>query len=146
MKFGVGGGTRHSGPPLWKLFLVKTIETEGKVLEGHREGPQVHRTRFEDLVDLLKQEYALKGRKTWIRREQHIGHLKKVFGKILVKTITSEKLQGYVQKRLAEGVCNSTINRELDCLHRGAKALYGVVWHGSVMGSFPALGNYSFGS
>ncbi len=69
-------------------------------------------------MELLKQEYSLKGRKTWVRREQHIEHLKKVFGKILVKTITSEKLQGYVQKRLVEGVRNSTINRGLDCLHR----------------------------
>ncbi len=37
-------------------------KTEGKVLEGRREGPQVHRTRFEDLVELLKQDYVLKSR------------------------------------------------------------------------------------
>ena len=75
-------------------------------------------TKFEDLIELLKQEYILKGRKTWKRREQHIKHLKKVFGGIRVKAITSEKLQIYIQKRLSEGVSNATINRELDGLHR----------------------------
>jgi integrase len=96
-------------------FLKKV---EAKVLEGQREGSQIHRTRFEELVDLLKQEYAMKGRKTWVRREQHIAHLKKVFGGIRVKSITSEKLQGYVQKRLNEGLSPATVNRELDCLRR----------------------------
>ena len=98
------------------LSVLKKVEA--KVLEGQREGSQIHRTRFEDLVILIKQEYALKGRKTWKRREQHIAHLKKVFGGIRVKAITSEKLQGYVQKRLNEGVSYATVNRELDCLHR----------------------------
>jgi len=101
-----------------KEAMKALIRAEGKVLDGQREGSQVHRTRFEDLVELLKQEYALKGRKTWVRREQHIAHLKRMFGEIKVKTITSEKLQRYVQKRIADGVRNSTINRELDCLHR----------------------------
>jgi integrase len=98
------------------LSVLKKVEA--KVLDGQREGPQIHRTRFEDLVVLLQQEYALKNRKTWIRREQNIAHLKKVFGGIRVKAIASDKLQGYVQRRLNEGVSPATVNRELDCLHR----------------------------
>ena len=91
---------------------------EAKVLQGHKEGSKVNRTKFEDLIELLKQEYAIKGRKTWSRREQHIAHLKKVFGGIRVKAIASEKLGNYISKRIKEGAANATINRELDCLHR----------------------------
>jgi integrase len=101
-----------------KEAMQALTRAEGKVLDGQREGSQVHRTRFEDLVELLKQEYTLKGRKTWSRREQHIAHLKKVFGRIRVKAIASEKLGHYVSRRLKEGAANATVNRELDCLHR----------------------------
>ncbi len=94
------------------------VQTKAQVLKGQQEGPQIHRTKFEDLIELLKQEYRLKGFKTWKRREQHINNLKKMFGGIRVRAITSEKLHAYIQKRLDEGVSNATVNRELDCLHR----------------------------
>ncbi len=93
-------------------------KAEVKVLEGQREGNTVNRTKFDDLVVLLQQDYELKGRKTWGRRLQHIAHLKKSFGGIRTRAINSEKLGKYISKRLKEGAANGTINRELDCLHR----------------------------
>ena len=91
---------------------------EGKVLDGQREGPMIHRTRFEDLVGLLKQEYALKGRRTWSRREYNLERLKPVFGGMRVKAITTDKLQVFIAKRLGEGAAPASVNRDLDCLHR----------------------------
>jgi len=91
---------------------------ESKVLEGQREGSTVNRTKFEDLVEVLKREYQLKGRKTWVRREDHLRHLRPVFGGMRVKGVTTDRLQRYVNKRLEEGAANASINRELDCLHR----------------------------
>ena len=93
-------------------------KAEAKVLEGQREGSTVNRTRFDDLVVVLQQEYEMKGRKTWGRRLQHITHLRKSFGGIRIKAISSEQLGNYISKRLKEGAANATINRELDCLHR----------------------------
>jgi integrase len=87
-------------------------------LEGQREGPLIHRTKLEDLVEDLKRDYALKGLKTWTRREDCLKHLKPVFGGMLVKAITTERLQDYVNKRLNEGTAPGTVNRELDCLKR----------------------------
>jgi len=102
-----------------KREAIKVLQrAEGKVLDGQREGPAVHRTRFDDLIPLLKTNYELKGRKTWSRREQHISHLKKGFGGMRVKAINTDRLQAYVTKRLREGAANATVNRELDCLHR----------------------------
>jgi len=93
-------------------------KAEAKVLEGQREGPAMLRTRFEDLIDLLELDYQLKGRKTWTRRLQHIEHLKKSFGGMRVKSITSDRIQQFSTRRQREGVSNGTINRELECLHR----------------------------
>ena len=102
-----------------KREAIKVLQrAEGKVLDGQREGPAVHRTRFEDLIEGLKRDYELKGRTTWTRRVQHIAHLKTVFGGVRVKAIRTEHLQGYVSKRLKERASHATINRELDCLHR----------------------------
>ncbi len=93
-------------------------KAEAKVLEGQREGSTVNRTRFDDLVELLERDYQLKGRKTWKRRLQNIQHLQKSFSKVLVKSITSDLLQGYINRRRNEGSANATINRELEYLHR----------------------------
>jgi len=98
------------------LAVLKRAEM--KVLEGLREGPLIHRTKFEDLVEDLKRDYRLKGLKTWRRREDCLKHLRPVFGGMLVKAITSERLQGYMTKRLEEQAAPATINRELDCLRR----------------------------
>ena len=93
-------------------------KAEAKVLEGHREGPAISRTRFEDLISLLEVEYQLKGRKTWTRRLQNIAHLRKSFGRVRVKAVTSDRIQHYIARRQSEGAANATINRELECLHR----------------------------
>jgi integrase len=90
----------------------------GAVNDGQREGAQIHRTRFEDLIALLELDYQLKARKTWSRRLQHIEHLRKSFGRMRVKSITSDRIQHYITRRQREGVANGTINRELECLHR----------------------------
>ena len=98
--------------------LVVLRRAETKVADGQQEGSAVKRTRFEDLIEELKNDYILKRRKTWKLREQHLAHLKPVFGGMRVKGITTPKLQAYVAKRLEEGAAPATVNRELDCLHR----------------------------
>jgi hypothetical protein len=97
-----------------KKVLEKVL---GRVAEGRRETP-VNRVRFEDLIADLKTEYAMKGRKTWARREQHLAHLKPFFGKMRVKGITTERLNAYATERLEGKASPATVNREMDCLHR----------------------------
>ena len=41
-----------------------------------------------------------------------------MFGSLLVRAITTDRLQQYVDKRLGEGAAAATINRELDCVRR----------------------------
>jgi integrase len=114
------------GKPIWESTrkrekreaLMVLRKAEAKVADGQREGPAVKRTRFDDLIENLKSDYVLKRRKTWNLREQHLAHLKPVFGGMRVTAITTPKLQAYAGKRLDEGAAPGTVNRELDCLHR----------------------------
>ena len=98
--------------------LIVLRRAEAKVADGQQEGSAVKRTRFEDLIEELKNDYILKRRKTWKLREQHLAHLRPVFGGMRVKGITTPKLQAYVAKRLVEGAAPATVSRELDYLHR----------------------------
>ncbi len=93
-------------------------KAEGKAAEGQHEGPAIHRTKFEDLIEDLRRDYVLNGRKTWPRRLEHLVHLRKTFQNMRVKAITTDRLQEYVSRRLSEVASHATINRELDCLHR----------------------------
>ncbi len=93
-------------------------KAEGKVAEGQWESPVVHRTKFEALIEDLRRDYELKGRKTWPRRLQHLIHLRKAFQNMRAKAITTDRLQEYVSRRPCEGASNATIHRALDCLYR----------------------------
>ena len=93
-------------------------KAEHKVLEGHRVTSRTRRIKFDDLVTDLKDDYTLRGLRTWNRREFCLARLKPVFGGMLVSGITTERLKAYVTKRLGEKAAAATINRELDCLKR----------------------------
>lgn len=82
-------------------------KAEGKVADGQRESPKVHQTRFEDLEKDLQLDYELNGRKTWIRRLQHLAHLRKVFGQMKVKSINTDRLHQYISKRMGEKASNA---------------------------------------
>ena len=107
---------------------------EARIQEGQREGPVILRTRFEDLIGLLELENQLKGRKTWTRRLQHIGHLRKFFGGMRVRLITSDQIQHYITRRQREGVANANINCELECLHR--MMVLGFAFHSAEMWAY----------
>lgn len=93
-------------------------KAESKVLDGHRVTSRTRRIKFDDLVNDLKEDYTLRGLRTWDRREFCLARLKPVFGGLLVSGITTDRLKGYITKRLGERAAPATINRELDCLKR----------------------------
>lgn len=91
---------------------------EGEVVDGRIPNLQAERTTFEDLTTLLTQNYRNNGRKTLIRVEQLIKHLKKSFAKYRVHEITSPHLLRYIGRRQQEKAAPATINRELMALKR----------------------------
>ncbi len=102
----------------------KLNKWEGQVAEGLHEGPKFERTRFEDLVAGIRQDYALNERKSDRRLEDFIKHLTAHFKQIRASAITTERIKEYITKRKAEGAANGTINRELGCLKRMFRLAY----------------------
>jgi len=96
----------------------KLKQREGQVASGLYHGPQVARTRFEDLVAGIRQDYALNQRKSHRRLNDFINHLTASFKQMRASAITTDKINSYVAKRRSEGAANGTINRELACLKR----------------------------
>jgi len=102
----------------------KLKEWEGQVAQGLHQGPQVGRTRFEDLVELIRQDYAMNDRKTARRLKEYVSHLSGAFGKMRASAITTDKTTAYVAKRREAGAANGTINRELGILKRMFRLAY----------------------
>ncbi len=96
----------------------KLNKWEGQVAEGLHEGPRYERTRFEDLVAGIRQDYALNERKSDRRLEDLIKHLTTDFKQMRASVITTDRIKGYVSQRKEAGAANGTINRELGCLKR----------------------------
>ena len=88
----------------------KLKEREGQVAQGLHQGPQVERTRFEDLVEALRQDYAMNQRKSCRRLEASIAHLMTSFDHVRAVAITTDKIKTYINKRRQEGAVNGTIN------------------------------------
>ncbi len=60
--------------------------------------------------------YSKQNKRSWLRDEVSIGHLKKFFSGRYLSEITPELIEKYRLSRRAEGIAQSTCNRELACL------------------------------
>jgi integrase len=91
---------------------------EGQIVKGEFLGLSVEKVRFEELVEDLKNDYRINGRKSLSRTERSVGHLKAYFEGFRAIDISTAKVKGYIVKRKEEGAFNATINRELSALKR----------------------------
>ena len=96
----------------------KLKRREGQVASGLHHGPQTERTRFEDLVHGIRQDYALNERKSVRWLNDFITHLSAHFKQLRASAITTDRVKEYVATRREEGAANGTINRELAWLKR----------------------------
>jgi integrase len=90
----------------------------GEIGQGRRIAPSVERTTFEDLAELLLEDYRANGRRSLRRAEQSLAHLRAFFGLELASEVDEARVRAYVHGRQEEGARNATINRELAALKR----------------------------
>ena len=102
-------------------------ETDAKRLLKHREGeisqgkiPGVYfdKVRFDDLAKDFLTDYRINERKSMIRAERSVNHLKRSFERFKVTDITTPRINCHIEMRITEGAENGTINRELAALKR----------------------------
>jgi integrase len=102
-----------------RLLAMRTAEARTPAFVP----PAASRVRFDDLVALLKADYARKGRKTAARLDHPggaVGHLRGFFTGRMVE-VDALAVEAYVAHRQGEQAKPATINRELAALRRMCK-------------------------
>src|SRR5712691_2390917 len=85
---------------------------------GRLSGPQVERTTFVELLQLVEDDYIVNARDSLVRLRQSLAHLREHFTGLRAVEVTEERLAVYTRTRIAEGAANGTVNRELAALKR----------------------------
>ena len=114
-------GTRHREPvgspkisDARKLLRKRMAEMgRGKVI-----GPDEERLTFEDLAKMIRDDYAVNGRKSTRRLGTSLTHLAAAFGLNRAIDITTDRVRAYIANRQAEGASSSSIQKELGVLKR----------------------------
>jgi integrase len=97
--------------------MLKTRLAE--INQGTFMGPQLERTKVDELAVMFVRDYRINSRKSLVDAETRWNrHLKPFFGGMRAVDVTSEQLARYVDKRQQEEAANATINRELAALKR----------------------------
>ena len=110
---------RESSGSEKKMVAKKLLEIrEGEIAQGKLPGIVFDSTTFDQLADGLLRDYRINQRRSLIRAERSVDHLKKSFEGVKVTGITTPVIQQYVESRIEEGAANATINRELAALKR----------------------------
>ncbi len=103
-----------------KKELAKRLlqKREGEIAKGELPGIRFDKIRFDELAEDFLTEYRINRKKTLVKAVCSVKLLKGVFGGMRVTEITTAGIKEYIDKRMAEGVSNATINRELAALKR----------------------------
>jgi integrase len=80
--------------------------------------PDVKRTSFDDLAQMLRDDYRINGRRSLRRAEISIEHLRAAFGSARAMSITADRIAAYVRDRQDAGAAVATIRNELAALKR----------------------------
>jgi integrase len=90
----------------------------GEIVDGRLIVSAVERTRFQDLAELLINDYEINGRRSVARVKRSINHLRDFFGLSRATEITADRVSAFIAFRKRQGAANASINRELAALKR----------------------------
>jgi len=93
-------------------------QREGDISQGKVPGVYFEKVKFDELAEDFLRDYKINKKKSITRAEISINQLKKDFEGYRVPQIKTAKIEAYIERRLNEGVENSTVNRELSALKR----------------------------
>jgi integrase len=91
---------------------------EGSIAEGKFMGIEATRTTINDLAKLYQKDYAVNRRKSIKEANRYADLILDYFGGMKAAHLTTAQVTDYRMGRQAEGVSDSTINRELSALRR----------------------------
>jgi integrase len=114
-----GKSYRESSNSDKKMVAKKLLaRREGDIAKGKVPGVQFDKIMFEDLAEGFLRDYKINQKKSLLKAERSVNHLKKSFENHRVTQITTPRINAFIEDRLNEGMANATINRELAALKR----------------------------
>ena len=132
------GYVYRRGPVWWVRYAVdgkrhyessgSTSRREAEKLLARRQAelglgrfvePDVRRTTFEHLAEMLLDDYRVNGRRSLARVRTSLRHLRAFFGGAKATRVTTDRINAYIRERQAEGAAPSSIQKELSALRRG---------------------------
>jgi integrase len=114
-------GKKYSESSKSKKKMVATQllkKREGEISQGKLPGIHFDKVTFTELAGEFLDDYIINQKKSLIRAQRSINHLKVKFEHFSIPAITTPKVKEYIKDRLNEGAANATINRELAALKR----------------------------
>jgi integrase len=94
-------------------------QKQGEIVKGEFSGLKVQRVKFEELKEDLLNDYRINNKESSLERvEFSLKHLEKYFKGNKIVSISTDRINAYVLRRLEEGAENATINRELSAMKR----------------------------
>ena len=121
MKYSVNDrAVRESAGTTSRRVAEKRLQQRlGEVGTGAHIGQAAERLRFEDLVEMVTADYALKQNRSTARMERATRALAGRFAGVKALAITYDRLAAYAAERLADELALATIQYELAILRRG---------------------------
>ena len=90
----------------------------GEIGQGRLIGAEAERTAWEDLAQMIRDDYAVQGRKSAKRMEQAVAQLDRVFAHARALDLTSDRVTAFVRSRQEQGAKPASIRYELAILKR----------------------------
>jgi integrase len=101
------------------MVAQKLLERrEGEIAQGKMPSIIFEKVTFEELAEDFLRDYRINQKKSLVRAERSVNHLKKFFENYKATQIVTSRINEYVEMRLEEEAANATINRDLSALKR----------------------------
>lgn len=110
---------RESSKSEKQTDATKLLRRRLSELASGKHAPDAEKVTFDDLAQMVADDYRLNKRRSTVRMLRSFRHLRDTFGSYRAVDITSDRLRHYVSARLDEGAAPASIHNELAALKRG---------------------------
>jgi len=114
---------------------------EGEISRGKLPGIYFDNVRFDELAEDFLRDYRINGKKSLVRAERSVNHLKNEFEGIRATELTTPRIEVYIEKRM-EWVCKKcekTFEPQDECPFCGSADLRPVAAHATINRELSAL-------
>ena len=114
-----GKSYRESSKSTKKMVAKKLLDNrKGEIAQGKMPSIQFDKVTFDELADGFLRDYRINQKKSLVRAERSVNHLKAFLEGARSSAITTPIINQYIENRMDVGAANATINRELAALKR----------------------------